>query len=121
MSFKEFLNEGVDLKSKAAQLEDMINDDNDYVNIIGLTIDGSIGGERVYRHILDTVDSSKKNYGKRGSNLVAYVGSLAIQEMSGVKANQALSVYKYLSKQAQEKFNAEIKDQLESAEADNAE
>lgn len=112
--------EGKDLKGLAVQVADDING-----GIIDDTIEhvvaGNQGGDNVYSHLVDTVDTTKKNFGKRGSNLIAYVGSIVITTEYGVNASQALSIFKKLDTATQTKFNDFIKAELKQLEKELAE
>jgi glutamine amidotransferase-like uncharacterized protein len=84
---------------------------------VSFVLDGSHNsGYRTQEHIADTIDTTKKNYGKRGSNLIAFCGNAALQDIYEVNANQALSIWKYLNKQEQGYFNALICELLEEIE-----
>jgi hypothetical protein len=88
-----------DLKGKAKELNGMLNIDREwFIREVGFVIDGSHNsGESTYLHILDVLDVSKKNLGKRNSNLVALVGQQAIIDILDVNRSQALSICHHLS------------------------
>ncbi len=86
------------LKAIAQQVqEDMTNNVQWFDREVMFVLDGSHNsGAVIQKHIYDTLDTTKKNYGKRGSNLIAYCGNTAIQDMYSVNSSQAFSVWKYL-------------------------
>jgi hypothetical protein len=88
-----------DLKSVAVELSGMLNKDKEwFVREVSFVIDGSHNsGEATYLHILDVLDVSKKNLGKRNNNLVAFVGQQSIVDILDVNRQQALSVWHKLS------------------------
>ncbi len=112
--------EGKDLKGIALNMADDLNGGR-LEDTIEYVIQGNQGGEQVYTHITSTLDTTKKNYGKRGSNLIAYVGGVVIGEEYDVNMNQAQSIFKKLDKATQDKFNDLIKSQLETLEKELAE
>jgi hypothetical protein len=120
MKLKDVLKEGMDLIGKS---KDMISDlaDGRLEDTIEFVVQGNQGGEHVYKHIVDTLDTTKKNYGKRGSNLISFVGGVVISEEYGVNVNQAQSIWKKLGKENQAKFDGLIKSQLEQLEKELAE
>lgn len=86
---------------------------------VSFVLDGSHNsGYRIQEHIRNTLDTTKKNYGKRGSNLIAYCGNQSLQDIYNINANQALTVWKYLSKEEQGYFNALICELLENIEGE---
>lgn len=107
-----------DLKAIAATMsDDMMNNTEWFEREVSFVLDGSHrSGYRTQKHIADTLDTSKKNYGKRGGNLIAYCGNVSIQDIYEVNANQALAIWKYLSKEEQGYFNALICGLLENIE-----
>lgn len=107
--------EGKDLKGLAIQVADDINGDilEDTVEHV---VAGNQGGDNVYKHLVDTIDTTKKNYGKRGSNLISYVGSIVITTEYGVNTSQAASIFKKMDKAIQDKFNKSITNALEQLE-----
>jgi hypothetical protein len=88
-----------DLKSVAVELNEMLNKDRDWLTReVGFVIDGCHNsGERTYLHVLDVLDVSKKNLGKRGNNLVAFVGQQAMADILDVNRRQAMSIWHKLS------------------------
>jgi hypothetical protein len=83
-------------------------------------LDGShSSGYKTREHILEVLDTTKKNYGKRGNNLIAFCGSQALQDIYSVNSNQALSIWKYLSIQEQRYFSTLVCDLLENIEEEN--
>ena len=119
MKLKDLL-EGKDLKGIAVQVGVDINggiiDDT-----IEHVVDGNQGGDKVYPHIVDTIDTTKKNYGKRGTNLIAYVGIIVITTEYDVDSSQAVSIFKKLDTATQTKFNNLIKNELKRLETQLAE
>jgi hypothetical protein len=88
-----------DLKLVAAELNEMLNKDRDwFIREVSFVMDGSHNsGESTYLHILDVLDVSKKNLGKRNNNLVAFVGQQAMVDILDVTRSQALPVWNHLS------------------------
>jgi len=105
------------LKSISKQLTKDIAEDKWLRKEISFVIDGSHNsGDKTYRHIMDALDTTKVNYGKRGNNLIAYVGNVSIQDIYDVNANQANSIYKYLNDNSKKWLSDTIKDLLENVE-----
>ena len=88
-----------DLKLVAVELSGMLNKDKEwFTKEVYFVIDGSHNsGENTYLHILDVLDVSKKNLGKRNNNLVAFVGQQSIVDILDVNRQQSLSVWHKLS------------------------
>lgn len=109
-----------DLKRIAKTVsEDMNQNTSWFEREVSSVLDGSHNsGYRIQEHIRDTLDTTKKNYGKRGSNLIAYCGNQSLQDIYDINANQALTVWKYLSKEEQGCFNALICELLENIEGE---
>lgn len=63
---------------------------------VSFVVDGSHkSGYELYKHIQDTYKADGKRLGKNGSNLIAYVGNQAIQDIYNINHNQALKVWNY--------------------------
>jgi len=107
-----------DLKAIAQRVTDDIRENSLWFDReVSFVLDGShVSGHKTKEHIFDVLDTTKKNYGKRGNNLIAYCGNTALQDIYNVNNNQALSVWKYLSKEVQNKFNKLIKNLLKNIE-----
>jgi hypothetical protein len=87
---------------------------------VSFVLDGShSSGYTTREHILKVVDTTKKNYGKRGNNLIAFCGNQALQDIYSVSRNQALNIWKYFSIQEQKYLSALIRDLLENIEEEN--
>jgi hypothetical protein len=106
------------LKAIAEKMsEDMSLNTEWFEREVSFVLDGSHNsGYRTAEHINNTLDTTKKNYGKRGANLIAFCGNVSIQDIYEVNANQALTVWKYLSKEEQGYFNALVCELLENFE-----
>jgi len=120
MKLIDILYEGMDLVGKSKELIADL-DSGKLEDTIEYVIQGNQGGEHVYKHVIEVLDTTKKNYGKRGSNLVAFVGGVVISEEYGVNVQQAQSIWKKLGKYYQGKFDKIIKDQLKQLELELAE
>ena len=97
--------------------EDMSLNTEWFEREVSFVLDGSHNsGYRTAEHINNTLDTTKKKYGKRGVNLIAFCGNVSIQDIYEVNANQALSVWKYLSKSEQEYLDKLVMDLLEDKE-----
>lgn len=109
-----------DLKAIAkAVSEDMSQNTSWFEREVSFVLDGSHNsGYITQEHIRDTLDTTKKNYGKRGNNLIAYCGNQSLQDIYDIDTNQALTVWKYLSKEEQGYFNALICELLENIEGE---
>ena len=109
-----------DLKAIAKKVSDDINTNREWFEReISFVLDGSHNsGYRTAEHINNTLDTTKKKYGKRGVNLIAFCGNVSIQDIYEVNANQVLSVWKYLSKSEQEYFDNLVKALLEDKEGE---
>ena len=105
-----------DLKGISQNMQDDMTNNNQWFDReVSFVLDGSHNsGYIIQEHISNTLDITKKNYGKRGSNLVAYCGLTAIADIYQVNHNQALSIWKYLSKEHKEQYDQLIKDLLEN-------
>ena len=100
--------------------EDMALNTQWFEKEVSFMLDGShSSGYKTREHILEVLDTTKKNYGKRGNNLIAFCGSQALQDIYSVNSNQALSIWKYLSIQEQRYFSALVCDLLENIEEEN--
>jgi len=111
----------MNLKAIAEKVSEDINMDTEWFEReVNFVLDGSHkSGYRTADHINDTLDTSKKRYGKRGANLIAFCGKVSIQDIYDVNANQALSIWKYLDKDDQGYFDKLVKDLLEDKEGQN--
>ena len=105
-----------DLKGISQNMQDdMTNNSQWFDREVSFVLDGSHNsGYAIQEHIAEIIDITKKNYGKRGSNLVAYCGLTAIQDIYQVNNNQALGIWKHLSKEHKEQYDKLIKDLLEN-------
>lgn len=71
--------------------------------------------EKDYNIITQYLDISKASFGKRGFNLIAFVGNRTIQQYfidedeEYLNINQTLSIYKHLSDLAKDKFNSLVR------------
>lgn len=104
-------------KSIAKDLSNDILSNKDWLNReISFVIDGSYGreSELLNRDLLSTYDKSKARRGKRGTNLIARIGNIFIQKAYNCNSNQALSVWKYLSKDEQDYLDITVIDLLDS-------
>ena len=120
MKLKELLKEARDLKGLAVTLSADI-ENGSFIEAIEHVVAGNMGGDNVYNHIVDTLDTTKKNYGKRGANLIAYVGNESIKADYDVNGNQALSIWKKLSNEDKKKLDDVIKSELKNLEEELAE
>lgn len=105
------------LKDIAKELSnDILNNKEWLEREIGFIIDGSYGieSELLNRDLLSTYDISKTRRGKRGCNLIARIGNTFIQKAYNCNSNQALSVWKYLSKEEQDYLDITVTDLLDS-------
>ena len=102
------------LKEAASVVATDLNDDNEwFVKECSYVLDGSHrSGYNTYKLIVDSIDISKKNFGKRGRNLVASIGNICLQDIYDLNSNQALSVWKYLSDEHKKEFDTIIRDLL---------
>ena len=103
-----------DLKVVAKELSGMLNKDKEwFTKEVSFVVDGSHNsGENTYLHILDVLDVSKKNLGKRGNNLVAYVGQQSICDILDVNRQQAMSIWHELSNGDKAIFDEIVRDLL---------
>lgn len=109
---------GKDLKAIAKEVgSDIMEMTAWFSKEVSYVIDGSHkSGARTYNHICETLDTSKEYYGKRCSNLIAYVCSKSIQDIYDTNLSQALTVWKYLSDKEKDMFNKIVMDLLENLE-----
>jgi hypothetical protein len=103
-----------DLKAVAVELNEMLNKDREwFIREVSFVMDGCHNsGESTYLHILDVLDVSKKNLGKRNNNLVAFVGQQSIVDILDVNRSQALSVWHKLSNSDKAIFDEIVRDLL---------
>ena len=105
------------LKDIAKELSDDILSNKEWLNrAISFVIDGSYGieSELLNKDLLSTYDKSKARRGKRGCNLIARIGNIFIQKAYNCNSNQALSTWKYLSKDDQDYLDITVIDLLDS-------
>ena len=105
------------LKEISKELSIDINNNYNWLDReISFVIDGSYGAEseRLNKTILESYDISKPRRGKRGSNLIAQIGSLFIQKAYDCNFSQALSVWKYLPDEHKQILDNTVIDNLDS-------
>ena len=105
------------LRSMAKELSSDILSNKDWLNReVSFVIDGSYGreSELLNRDLLSTYDISKPRRGKRGANLIARIGNIFIQKAYNCNSNQALSTWKYLSKDDQDYLDNTVIDLLDA-------
>ena len=103
------------LKSTSKELSNDIQLNNEWINKeINFVIDGSYDNYNFNQMLLDTYKKDAINRGKRGSNLIARIGIEFISKAYNCNTNQAVTVFKYLSKEEQEILNKDILDNLDA-------
>ncbi len=104
------------LKELAKKFENALGK-NEVENTVYHIVNGNYM-EEDYMVIMEYLDISKMNFGKRNFNLVAYVGNRVIEQFLvdeyeiHLDRNQTISIYKYLSNTAKEEFNKLVKTNL---------
>lgn len=94
-------------------LEDMQQNQTWFEREVSFVIDGShASGYNTYKHICDTIDTSKSNYGKRGSNLVAFVGLQSLEDIYSINRSQALKVWNYFDSGTKKYYDKLVRDYL---------
>jgi hypothetical protein len=100
-------------KEMARQFEEALLN-GDVENIVYHTVNGNYS-EKDYNTVIKYLDIDKANFGKRNFNLIAYVGNKTIKQYfidefeNYLNRNQTVTIYKYLSDIAKDKFNGLVK------------
>lgn len=88
----------------------LMGNENEIVNVVYGIINGNYA-ERDYEITTEYLDPSKKQLGKKGFNLVAFIGNRSLHQYfedehgECLNWNQTIAIYKYLSDVAKDKFN----------------
>jgi hypothetical protein len=86
----------------------------DVENIVYNIANGNYS-EKDYNIVIEYLNIDKPNFGKRNFNLIAYIGNKTIKQYFideceiYINSNQAVTIYKYLSDIAKDKFNNLVK------------
>ena len=84
--------------------------ENEIKNIVNNIMNGAYS-EKDYNIMVEYLDTSKDNLGKRNFNLVAYIGNRVIEQYfideyeQYLNRNQTLAIYKHLSDTAKDNFS----------------
>ena len=87
---------------------------NEIENTVYNIVNGNYS-EKDYNSIVEYLDTSRANFGKRNFNLIAYVGNRTIEQYfrdeceNYLNRNQTVTIYKYLSDIAKDNFNNLVK------------
>lgn len=104
-----------DLKAIAHDLSSDITNNREWLEReISFVIDGSYDSERLNKTILEYYNKERDRRGKRGLNLVAQIGIFFISKYGDCNSNQAISVFKHLSKENGIILDNLVKDLLDS-------
>ena len=111
-----------DLKGLANTINNYTDEELTYniEDTVSHVINGNYGFSH-YNYIMDLIDTTKKNYGKRGNNLLAWVGNTTLQLHYNLTPQQANKIWHYLDATMQDYFTEVIKRELEYFEQSNAE
>lgn len=102
------------LKETSKELGNDIVNNNDWLNQqISFIIEGSFDNYNFNQMLLSIYKKDANNRGKRGNNLIAKIGIELISKVYNCNNNQAISIFKYLSKENQLTINSDIKSNLD--------
>ena len=102
------------LKALSLQLsEDLNNNTQWFEQETSFVIDGChTSGQEFNEQLKERLDITKKNFGKRGANIVAFAGNTVIQDIYNVNSSQGFSIWKYLNKDDKATYDKLIRDLL---------
>jgi len=101
------------LKEMARQLEEALLN-GDVENTVYNIVNGNYS-EKDYNIIVEYLDTSKVNFGKRNFNLIAYIGNRTIEQYfideyeEYLSNTQTVTIFKYLSDTVKDNFKSLVR------------